>query len=170
LRKPHTKKISTNVLGANNKIKPMNLKNVIFTFILTAGFSSLFANDFGEVSRSAKNNFQKEFATAENVQWTSYGTLTRASFMMNGKVLNAYYTQTGERYALGQNVKVSEMPSALVASIKKSFKHYWITGAFEISLTDDNAYYITVENADEKVVLKSSGITSWTEYKTISKE
>ena len=36
---------------------------------------------------------------------------------------------------------------------------------FEIVSDDQTSYYVTVEDSDKKVVLKSQGTESWGEYK-----
>jgi hypothetical protein len=57
-----------------------------------------------------------------------------------------------------------------MSGIKTSYKEFWITDVFELSKADEEAYYITIENADYKTILKSTNSRDWMIYKTTSKE
>ena len=77
----------------------------------------------------------------------------------------AYYTQTGDLMAVTRNITSTQLPINLLSSLKKNFGNYWITDLFEVSSSTDASYYATVENADQKVILKSNGTSSWETYK-----
>jgi hypothetical protein len=44
-----------------------------------------------------------------------------------------------------------------------------VSGLFELANTDGTSYYITLENADIKMVLKSSNGGNWTVFQKSSK-
>ena len=46
---------------------------------------------------------------------------------------------------------------------------FWITGLFELSDESGTDYYVTLESADETVILKSVSDNSWSRYKKLSK-
>ena len=46
--------------------------------------------------------------------------------------------------------------------------NYWITDLFEITDNDQTSWYVTIESADQKIVLKSNG-GKWRVYQTIEK-
>jgi hypothetical protein len=53
--------------------------------------------------------------------------------------------------------------------LKREYDEYWISDLFEVSGNEGTAYYITLENANTKLVLKSSGGKGWDTFKTFKK-
>ena len=66
--------------------------------------------------------------------------------------------------ALTRNLSSLELPIALQASLKKNYDCYWISDLIEVAREQGTSYYITLENADTKLTLKSSGL-DWSSYK-----
>lgn len=132
--------------------------------------SSVLANDFAEVNQKVVHNFNKEFALAKNIQWTTTSSMVKVSFTLNEQSYYGYYSQDGERIAISRRVAIASLPLSLNAELQAKFDTYWITDAFEIASKDESAYYVTVENADNKLTLKSSGLDSWSTFKKTSKE
>ncbi|HLZ89425.1 MAG TPA: hypothetical protein VKQ52_19355, partial [Puia sp.] len=58
-----------------------------------------------------------------------------------------------------------QLPINLLTSLKKEYGDYWISDLFEIASDDQTNYYVTLETADKKIVLKSQGTEFWNEYK-----
>lgn len=42
---------------------------------------------------------------------------------------------------------------------------YWVSDLFEVAKNGTTSYYITLENADTKLVLQSTGGSNWSEFK-----
>ncbi|MEO5946333.1 MAG: hypothetical protein ABIP79_05915, partial [Chitinophagaceae bacterium] len=57
----------------------------------------------------------------------------------------------------------------LQQSLKKSYDNYWVSDLVEVSKTDGTYYFITLENAYTKLVLKSSGGSNWSVNNKIRK-
>jgi hypothetical protein len=89
---------------------------------------------------------------------------------MNEKVFIAYYTEEGEKLALVRNISRLDLPLSLQENLKDSYSQYWITDLFEMNGRDESAYYITIENADVKLTLKSFGMSGWGVYKKSIKQ
>jgi hypothetical protein len=53
----------------------------------------------------------------------------------------------------------------LLSDLKKNYTGYWISDLFEMATKGDTAYYMTVENGDYSIVLKSIGSGGWEVYK-----
>ena len=77
----------------------------------------------------------------------------------------AYYSEAGELIAVTRNIVSSQLPIALLTTLKKNYNSYWISDLFEISSNNDASYYVTLQSADQTVVLKSNGISGWEVYK-----
>lgn len=69
-----------------------------------------------------------------------------------------------------QNILSSELPAALQADIKRDYKDYWITALSEEQRGKHSDYYMTVENADQILELRSGDATNWEVTKTDVKE
>ena len=117
-----------------------------------------------KVSEKVLNAFKTEFARAEEVEWTIGQDYYKAAFGMNGQRVFAFYNTDGELMGLTRNINSSQLPVKLQTNLKKNYNSYWISDLFEVSNNDGTSYYVTLENGDNKVVLKSAG-NDWTTYK-----
>jgi hypothetical protein len=148
----------------------MKLKSLVLSFVLIAVVNSTFATIGGDENSAVSKNFQKEFSMAENVNWSVTGNMRKATFTMNGQEWYAYYSEAGQRLALARNISVTNLPINLLNEVRSDYKGYWITEAFEMSKDEnDTAFYVAVENADKKVVLKSLNLSEWTVIKSTNK-
>ena len=70
---------------------------------------------------------------------------------------------------LTSNSSSLQLPITLQASLKNNYEGYWITDLFEMANEEGTSYYVTLESADSKLVLKSVSNTFWSNYKKQSK-
>jgi hypothetical protein len=132
--------------------------------------NGLMANGRVGINEKAVNSFQKEFRTATDVSWYSGSTYVKVSFTFNEQALTAFYNEEGERLAITRNLKSTELPMGLLEELKQSFANYWITDLFEYHGKEEAAYYITIENADHKITLKSLGMCDWIHFRRFEKK
>ena len=137
--------------------------------ILMVGLTSAFANKSEEINQRAMASFNSEFASAKNVSWIQDREYFRAAFSMNNQVLYAYYDQKGELMAVIHHILSNQLPIYLMSELKKSYKNYWITDLLEMASNEQSNYFVSLDNADETLVLKSDGSNQWTVYKRIKK-
>src|SRR5688572_12105223 len=142
---------------------------VTLTLALSLISMSSFASDDYTVSDAAVKSFHSSFKSATEVSWTVSGNLYKASFLMNGQYVAAFFNEAGEMMAITRNITSTLLPIALQASLKKDYDKYWITDLFEVANEDGTSYYITLEDADSKITLKSTPNTDWSHYKKVSK-
>ena len=132
--------------------------------VMMMGFS-VFANGKDDVvTQDARDAFKKDFATASNVKWEQRNNFLKATFSFNGQVLTAYYYTNGDLQAVVRNITSDQLPINLVTSLRRDYTAFWITDLFEISSDGQTTYYVTIENSDKKVVLKSDDLSSWQVY------
>ena len=62
-----------------------------------------------------------------------------------------------------------DLPLALQADLKKNYQSYWISNLFEAATSEGTTYYITIEDADQSIVLKSDNARDWDQYKKVKK-
>ena len=143
------------------------MKKSILTWamMLTMGLSTTFANNEETINQRAVSSFKKEFSTAQDVKWESRKDFVKATFKLNDQVMFAYYSQSGELLVVSRNILSTQLPINLLSNLKNDYSSYWISDLFETSNAEGASYYITLENADQTVVLKSNGTTSWDTYK-----
>ncbi len=132
--------------------------------MMITGLTSAFANVSGDVNQRAVASFSKDFVNAKNVSWQQQKNFAKATFSLNDRVMFAYYDQSGELLALIRNILSDQLPVELLMELKKKSNNYWVTELFEVATGDQTNYYVTLENGDEKVVLKSDGFDQWSVY------
>lgn len=144
------------------------MKHRILTLalLLSLSLSNIFANTNEDVvNYKAANSFKKEFSQAQEVKWENSRQYVKATFKLNDQLMVAYYSNTGELLGITRNLTTSQLPINLLADVKKNHKNAWITDLFEITANEETNYYITLEDADQTVVLKSLGSYGWTTFK-----
>jgi hypothetical protein len=144
------------------------MKKIIITLAIAISSLAAFATE-EPVSSAVLNAFNKEFAGVKGVQWTNTDKYVKASFIFNGQNVNAFYDGDAQLIALTRNISSLQLPISLQSSLKNQYKGYWISDLFEMSNHDGTSYYITIENADSKFVLTSSGNSKWTTFKKAAK-
>jgi hypothetical protein len=129
--------------------------------VLMMSFSAFASGNDNAVSQQARNAFKKDFASASNISFEQKDSYVKATFSLNGSILCAYYSNDGNLQAVVRNIVSDQLPISLLTDLKKDYDGFWITDLFEISSNEETTYYVTLENSDKKIVLKSSGTNYW---------
>jgi hypothetical protein len=139
----------------------------IATMLMMGVSVSAFAgkNDDGAVNQLAVKSFRKDFTGASNIIWEQRDTYTKATFSLQGQVLFAYYNSNGDLQAVVRNITSDQLPITLLSSLRKDYGNSWISDLFEIVSDGQTSYYVTLEDSDKKIVLKSQGTEFWSEFK-----
>ncbi len=144
---------------------------------LTVGLTSSFANTTvvnktASISAPARDgndlitaSFHKDFKHAELMGIEVKKAYTKVTFKLNNMVLFAFYSGNGELLAVVRNILSTQLPLQLLMDIKEKYSNYWITDLFEINSDNQTTYYVTVQNADGHVSLKSSDSDTWEAYR-----
>jgi len=133
--------------------------------LVTIGSGAAFAKDEETVNQQVLNSFKQEFADARDVSWQTNREFVKATFTLNDQVMFAFYSQTGDLLAITRNISSDKLPISLLTGLKKNYSEFWITDLFEMVAGGGSTYYVTVQNADVEVVLKSNEFGSWEVYK-----
>lgn len=144
---------------------------IIMSVVLVAGFSQAFA-DKGkdkEMNQQAAASFSRDFVTAKNANWEQYKNYAKVTFNIDGQIMFAYYSnENGQLMAVARNILSDQLPISLMTSFRNDYKGYWISDLFEMASDEQTNYYATLQNANQTVILKSTG-SAWSVYKTSSK-
>ena len=130
---------------------------------ITVGITTVFASD-ENVSKQVLNSFKTEFATAEEVTWSTGSNYYKAAFTLNGQKVFAFYSFEGELMGLARYISSLQLPINLLTELKSEYGTYWITDLFEVNNAEGTQYYITLEDADSIGKLKSSDSSKWNSF------
>ena len=146
-------------------MKPLFIAiTVLASFFTTNSFAAK-----EDVTPVVLKSFQNSFSTAKEVSWTATANYYKAQFEWNGQYVYAFYSATGDLVALTRNISSFQLPISLQTRLKKDYGSYWITDLFEVANDTGTSYFVTIENADAKVVLKSASATAWSVYQKSQK-
>lgn len=140
---------------------------IILTVLASIFTSSSYAGN-KDVTPVVLQSFQYNFGKQKNVDWSVANELYKANFVLNGQYVAAYFEASGEIVALTHRITTLQLPITLQAKLKKEYNDYWVSDLFEI-IKDDVTYYITLENADTKIVLQATPTSKWSVYKKSEK-
>ncbi len=136
---------------------------------LTITTGTAFANPT-EVNPKVIKAFNTAFVSVDDVTWTTGSDFYKASFTYNSKYVYAYYSLEGKLLGLTRLMATSELPLILQTSVKNKYADMWVTDLFEVANADGTAYYLTVEDAENVMVVKSAGGSDWVTFKKSKKQ
>jgi hypothetical protein len=151
------------------KILKMKQRMLTIAFSLVMLLGSVAGNATG-IHDQIINSFKKDFAAAQDAQWEQGKQFTKVTFKLNDQVMMAYYSTEGSLLGVTRNITSSQLPINLLTHIKKNYGAYWITDLFEIAMQNETSYYITLQNGDQTLILKSNAANGWEVYKKEKKE
>ena len=140
------------------------MKKIIFLlgFVATVSVCSAYPSE--KVSPRVLSSFKSEFSTAMNVEWETGANYFRAAFSLNEQRIFAYYSPEGELISIGRYISSFQLPINLYNTLKKEYDKYWVSDLFEISNNEGIHYYVTLETADNKLIIRSTNGGGWTSY------
>ena len=144
------------------------MKKIIIMLAIAISSLTAFAGE-ENVSSTVLNSFNKQFTGAKEVQWTTTNDYYKAAFVYNGQNVNVFYQLDGGLIAMTRNISSLELPISLQTNLKNNYSKYWISDLFEVSNNEGTSYYITIENAETKIILKSNDTGKWHNYKKMAK-
>ena len=127
------------------------------------------SDDNTNVSTVVLKSFERSFKQASNINWTISENLYKADFSLNNQQIAAYFDAEGELIAVTRNILSQQLPIMLQANLKTDYKEFWISELFEVANEGGTTYYVTLEDSNNKIVLKSASNSDWTNYKKIRK-
>lgn len=152
----------------NNQIK-MKKRIVSAAIMLMILTSAAFAGDVEIANPKVITSFQKEFVKASDVQWGKTNGLYKATFKMNDFIMYALFNEDGSLAGAYRSLVSSQLPIGLQSELRNQFSEYWITDLYEFSNTEGGGYYVSIENADQIMIMKSTNATNWQVFRKIKK-
>lgn len=146
----------------------MIMKKMILTLAIAVSTFSAFAGE-DDVNPKVLNAFKTEFSTADDVKWTTGSNYFEAKFIYKGKYLFAYYDIDGLLLGVTRYISPVDLPLSLQKSLSEHSNDYWISDLMEVAKNNETIYYVTLENSDTKMILKSTDTYGWSFYKKVKK-
>ena len=135
-----------------------------FFLTITATYAN--KND-GNVPQSVISEFSHNFYLARNVKWEKIDNYYEVIFSQSGRTWFAFYSEDSDLMGIASYILSDSLPVSLGSDLKTSYSNYWISDLFKYSIKDGPGYFVTLENADQKIMLKSDDGQRWHLYKTI---
>lgn len=146
------------------------MKKILMMLAMVLSLSTMYAFTGEEaVNRQAVSNFKTQFRTASDTRWTTGKNYYKVEFNQDDQKLFAYYNFQGEFVAVCRYISSLSLPFGLQNSLKKSYSDLWVSDLFEMATKEGTSYYVTLENADSKVVLSSTDGTTWSVFERSKK-
>lgn len=132
---------------------------VSFTLLLTAGLSTLFANNDPNPEQQVLDLFKEKFTASQNVTWSKQGDYDKATFLIGGSWVTAYFNPDGQLEGCIRNLSFDQLPLAVMTAIDKRFKSADVFTVKEISNDEGTSYILTLKskNIIYKIKLDPSG-------------
>ena len=140
------------------------MKKVVFVFGLLLAVAVGHAYPSEKVSPKVLASFKSEFSNAKEVEWETGNNYFKASFSMNEQRVYAYYDIEGQLISVARYISSFQLPVNLFSDLKNDYSKYWVSDLFEVSNSEGLHYYITLETADTKLILRSSNGGDWSTY------
>jgi len=138
------------------------MKKMIMMLAMVFTLSTMWAFTGEEaVSKQAVTNFKEQFKGATETNWTTGKNYYKVTFTMSDQKLFAYYNKEGDFIAVTRYISSLQLPLNLQTGLKNDYSKYWITDLFEMADKGGTTYYVTLENADAKIVLQSTDGQNW---------
>ncbi len=134
----------------------------IAVLLAVSAAGSAFASDAKKVNILIKSSFNNEFSGASDVTWTITSDYAKASFTMDKQKMEAFYKVNGEKIGTSKSIDPEELPVAAKRTLAKKYGEFIAFGSFNVKeairfdRADEGAYFISLDNGKETVVLKVS--------------
>jgi hypothetical protein len=148
----------------------MKKRIVTTAMFLVIGFVSAFANSAYKPSDDHTiASFKRDFSNAKEVSWQQQKGYNVASFSLNGVVMTAYYDNRAGLVAVVHHVLADNLPIYLLKDLKNNYGQYWVADLYEEATPRESHYRVTLENADQIIVLNSVNSREWKVQSVIAK-
>ncbi|NCI52002.1 hypothetical protein GWC95_18910 [Sediminibacterium roseum] len=102
---------------------------------------AVIAQKTGGAPDAAKAAFAKAYPNATKVKWEKEDGNYEVSFVQGGNELSAIYNPKGVLQESEQEMKVNELPAAIMTYMKEHYKGITVKGAAKITKADGSVNY-----------------------------
>lgn len=142
---------------------------VSLSFLLTAAASSVFANIVTDPDPGVEEVFKKEFTGAENVIWSQQDNYQKASFVLAGHRVIAYFNEENEFAGCIRDIMYDQLPLIVTKTVDKKFPGADMEEVREITNSDGTSYLLRVNVNNKKLKVKITSDGNITEIEKLKK-
>lgn len=140
-------------------MKNRNIITVAFTLL---GAFSIFAQDMNpdNVPSNLKQNFQKSFPQATDVEWEMDGQSYKVEFDMNRNEHEIWYATDGTATRTEQELTEAELPQTIKTAISGNYAGYKVDSIEKTTVNGSSTYEVELEkgwNNEKDVIFNESG-------------
>ena len=140
----------------------MKNRNIITAAFTLLGAFSIFAQDINpdNVPSNLKQNFQKSFPQATDVEWEMDGQSYKVEFDMNRNEHEIWYATDGTATRTEQELTEAELPQTIKTAISGSYAGYKVDSIEKTTVNGSSTYEVELEkgwNNEKDVVFNEDG-------------
>lgn len=128
----------------------------IMALLAIATGTSAFAGP-NTISAKVNEHFSASFKNAKNVNWKTDNKFDKASFVIDGKKVQAFYDEFGDLIGTSKTYDFDKLPKSAIETIttKYTYPDYQLKDCIEfVSGGNETNYYISMARKNETVVLE----------------
>lgn len=135
------------------------MKQVFMTafLALAIGTSSFAATNEKTISYKATIHFSDAFKNAKNVTWKSEPRFDKATFVMDGVTVSAFYDSYGELIGTSKPFAFDKLPKAAIETIttKYTYPSYQLKDCIEFeNANGEKNYYVSFDKNNKTLVVE----------------
>jgi len=133
------------------------MKQLFFMALLViATGTSAFAGA-NTISTKVNDHFTAAFKNAKNVDWKTDAKFDKASFVLDGKKVQAFYDVEGELIGTSKTWDFDKLPKSALETLttKYTYPDYQLKDCIEfVNSNNEKNYYVSFDKKNETVVLE----------------
>jgi hypothetical protein len=123
-------------------------------FIIAVGFCSCFAVIASAAAPDpgfrVLQEFRKEFPSAESVDWSEESGFSKASFVLAGKRIIAFFSKEGKLEGSMREIFYDQLPLSVMTAIDRKFEKHEVLRVREINNAEGTHYKIRLDAGKKK--------------------
>jgi hypothetical protein len=124
------------------------------SFMLAIAVASATANDPAEISKEVQAAFKKEFPGSEVLNWNTIGEFSRATFLLDGHRIDAYFSEDGRLQGSIRTLFFNQLPLATMTAVDKRYAAAEVIEVYEITNDEGTNYRITLDSREKRFRVK----------------
>ncbi|WP_374951902.1 hypothetical protein [Mucilaginibacter sp.] len=107
------------------------------------------------VSYTVINKFNNEFVRAKDVNWKVSSTFQKATFVLDGVKMSAFYNLQGEYMGATQTVQFKALPVKAKNEIAQKYEGYMAKEVIKLDANDDTTvYFVDLKKGTDEFLVR----------------
>ena len=137
--------------------------------LLTVIASSAFTNKDTRPGPGVEEVFKQEFVNAENVSWSQQDNYQKATFVLAGHRVIAYFNEDNELAGCIRDIFYDQLPIAVMKAVDKKFPDADMQEVREITNSDGTSYLLRADFNNKKYKVRVSSAGDITDIEKLAK-